>query len=157
MANTDQGYRIDLLAVDKGGRAILLGEVKAHPTKEAHAQEHLVFYLKMLRDSLPFALLADPERMRIYRWDGHSLSGPISTLPTIDVLGHYAPDIGNRLIFEDTLVTLIKAWLHDLAYHWKTERPPASDELARIALLPQLEEGDTDARVEVANGDLRRD
>src|SRR5205823_1690342 len=93
MSRIDRGYRIDLLAVDKDDRPILLGEVKARPTTEADAEAQLVFYLKLLHTPVPFALLADPERTRIFRWDGQSLSGPISTLSTIDVLRPYAADL----------------------------------------------------------------
>jgi hypothetical protein len=45
--------------------------------------------------------------------------------------------------FESYLLTLVEAWLRDLAYHWKSEDPPGSEELGRAGLLEKLEGGTT--------------
>ena len=44
---------------------------------------------------------------------------------------------------------LIEAWLRDLAYNWKSEIPPASEQIAAIGLLPLLAGGTTKSGVEI--------
>ena len=33
----------------------------------------------------------------------------------------------NIMLFEYYLITLIQAWIKDLAYHWKIQKPPSID------------------------------
>jgi hypothetical protein len=40
-------------------------------------------------------------------------------------------------------MTLIQAWLRDLAYHWKSEIPPHQEEIQKIGLLDYLIDGIT--------------
>jgi len=44
-------------------------------------------------------------------------------------------------VFESYLLTLVEAWLRDLAYHWKSEDPPGSEELGKAGLIEKLEGG----------------
>ncbi len=157
MTNFDQGYRLDLVAVDKEEQTILIGGVRAHPVAESDATEELTTNLRALREPPPFALFVDPAQIRLFRWDGNSLSEPVYTLATIDVLRYYDPDLGQRRVFEAYLTTLVESWLRDLAYHWKSERPPATDELSEVGLLKLLEGGGTLSNVEMCGGHLHRD
>jgi hypothetical protein len=70
------------------------------------------------------------------------------------VLRHYDAEFSNKRIFELYLTTLVEAWLRDLAYHWKSEKPPASEQLAAIGLLQQLEGGTTQPEVALGGGTL---
>lgn len=40
-------------------------------------------------------------------------------------------------------MTLVEAWLRDLAYNWKSEKPPGADERLPTGLLGGLEGGMT--------------
>jgi len=71
------------------------------------------------------------------------------------VLRHYEAEFGTKRIFELYLTALVEAWLRDLAYHWKSEKPPASEQLAAIGLLQQLAGGTTQLEVAL-NGDTVR-
>ena len=73
----------------------------------------------------------------------HGLGEPIVQLDTRQVLQHYDTDFPRRRVFEFYLLTLVEAWLRDLAYHWKSENPPGSEELGRTGLLEKLEGGTT--------------
>jgi hypothetical protein len=55
----------------------------------------------------------------------------------------YDPEFPRERVFESYLLTLVEAWLRDLAYHWKSENPPGSEELGRAGLLEKLEGGTT--------------
>jgi hypothetical protein len=74
---------------------------------------------------------------------GENLGEPLVRLDTRQVLQHYDPDFPSRRVFEAYLLTLAEAWLRDLAYHWKSESPPGSDELRSVGLLEKLEGGTT--------------
>ena len=41
-------------------------------------------------------------------------------------LSFYEPDLDRKRISPDYLEGLIEAWLRDFAFHWKSQRPPAS-------------------------------
>jgi hypothetical protein len=64
-------------------------------------------------------------------------------LDTPKVLSHYDPDFAGKRIFEFYLLTLVEAWLRDLAYHWKSPNPPGSEELQAAGFLGRVEGGTT--------------
>jgi hypothetical protein len=99
-------------------------------------------------------MLADPERIQVFQWDGKQLSGPISSLSTPEVLSAYEPDFSRKRIFEFYLVRLLEAWLRDAAYHWKSDSPPGSAELRKVGLLERVEGGTRVAEPEVQRGHL---
>lgn len=153
-----RGKQIDLLVTDKNGQIIVVGEARTHPTTRAYeVAEHLTHYLGALPDPVPFILVVDLEKIEIFGWNGRSLSGPLLVLPTDEILRPYDPDFGSRRIFEPFLITLVEAWLRDLAYRWKSETPPGCEAVAKIGLLPLLEGGATKSEVTLTNGHLRRD
>ena len=94
-------------------------------------------------ESVAFVLAIDPNSIQLYRPEGESLGEPIARLDTRQVLQHYDPEFSRKRVFESYLLTLVEAWLRDLAYHWKTEYPPGSAELGRTGLLEKLEGGTT--------------
>jgi hypothetical protein len=141
--------QVDLIAEDPDGRAILLGEVKAGKAGPEQV-EQLRSYLEAANATIPYALLADFDQIRIYTWDGGHLSGPVFTAETTPILRHYAEDFGTVRIYKPYFVTLIEAWLRDLAYRWKSEEPPGAGPLTEIGLLPLLGRGTT--RTEVTIG-----
>ncbi|AFZ27170.1 hypothetical protein Cylst_5125 [Cylindrospermum stagnale PCC 7417] len=109
-----------------------------------------------LRINFRFAMLVDLEKIEIFKVSDDSniraeillkradilshIEAKIS-LESDDILSHYDPEFSKKRIFDFHLQTLVKSWLRDLAYHWKSETPPASRELTEIGLLQLLEGG----------------
>jgi hypothetical protein len=135
----DNGF--DAAVVDRENHAVALIEVKANPVENGAPIPPR--QLAKSAEQIPFVLLIDPNSIRLYRPSGENLGEPIVQLDTQQVLQHYDPELPTRRVFEPYLLTLVEAWLHDLAYHWKSEKPPGSEELARAGLLEKLEGGTT--------------
>ncbi|WP_026736598.1 hypothetical protein [Fischerella sp. PCC 9605] len=147
--NLEDVERPDVVALDKDGQVVLIAEVKGFPfsfkdkkTKE-YAILRLIDYLKASKSLIPFAMLVDGENILIFKWDGKNLSEPLLCLNTAETLSYYEPKFNSKQIFSLYLTGLTEAWLRDLAYHWKSEIPPASKDMAKIGLLELLQEGTT--------------
>jgi hypothetical protein len=139
---------VDVLAYDSERRAVLLVEVKG-TVATGEAVEQLRRYLQAANTCIPFAMLVDPSRIQIFRWDGQQLSGPIQTFETPEILGHYSERFGTRRVSEDYLRGLVDLWLQDLAFHWKSPSPPGSSELAADGLGTRLAGGTTEMEVAI--------
>ena len=141
----------DIIAYNSEGQMVLIAEVKGTalknggPKKQAISQ--LRWYLQTANTVIPFVMLADIEDIEIFQGNDADLLEPISSIKTADVLSHYDPEFGKKRIFEPYLKTLVEAWLRDLAYHWKSEKPPASEQLADIGLSQRLAGGTTEAGI----------
>jgi hypothetical protein len=140
----------DIVALDKEGQIILIAEVKGLPLKfqgtkaQEYASLRLIDYLQAAKIAIPFAMLVDVDKIQILKWDGNNLSEPIVCFNTADVLSHYEPKFRDKRIFSLYLKGLTEAWLRDLAYHWKSEIPPFTNEMAEIGLLQLVEDGTTE-------------
>ncbi|MBW4546583.1 MAG: hypothetical protein KME25_19375 [Symplocastrum torsivum CPER-KK1] len=137
----------DIIAQDKSRKIILVVEVKArHLEGKQHKDwfiEKVKSYLQAANTEIPFAMLVDLEDIQIFRCDDTNLSESVSYIKTAPVLSHYEPRYGEIRIFHHYLEGLVEAWLSDLAYHWKSQTPPASQQLAEVGLLQQIEDGTT--------------
>jgi len=136
----DNGF--DAAVVDRENHPVALVEVKAHPV-ESWATI-LSGQLAKLAERDAFVLTVDPNCIHLYRPAGENLGEPIAHLDTRQILQHYDPEFPNKRVFEFYLLTLVEAWLRDLAYHWKSENPPGSEELGSTGLLEKLEGGTTE-------------
>ena len=136
----DNGF--DAAVMDRENHAVALVQVKAHPVERWATV--LPRQLAKLAERVAFVLTIDPGCIQVYRPGGQSLGEPIVRLDTRQVLGHYDPEFPRKRVFESYLLTLVEAWLRDLAYHWKSENPPGSEELGRAGLLEKLEGGTTE-------------
>jgi hypothetical protein len=143
---------IDLAALDEQDQPILIAQVQTRPVEEDDLA-YLSSSLSMLAHVVPFAMLANQEEIRLYQWDGKELSNPVAVLRTSDALREYEPEFGQIRIFQRYLVTLIE--LRDLAYHWKSNTPPGSQQLRKAGLLDKLVGGTTRTEVEIIGGHLR--
>ncbi|BAZ26582.1 hypothetical protein NIES4073_74900 [Kalymmatonema gypsitolerans NIES-4073] len=139
----------DFVALDKEGQVILIAEFKGFPfhftdkkTKK-YAILRLIDYSELAKNIIPFVMLVDVDNILIFKWDGKFFSEPILCLNTANVLSHYEPEFSSRQIFSLYLTTLTEAWSSDFSYHWKSQMPPASKEMAEIGLLQRLEGGYT--------------
>ncbi len=135
----DTGF--DVAVVDRENHAVALVQVKADPV--GSWATILPTQLPKFAESVAFVLTIDPNCIQLYTPVGESLGEPIVQLDTQQVLQHYDPEYSRKRVFEPYLLTLVEAWLRDLAYHWKSEDPPASEELGRAGLLEKLEGGTT--------------
>ncbi|MEC4986119.1 MAG: hypothetical protein SAJ37_19780 [Oscillatoria sp. PMC 1068.18] len=139
----------DLIAADKNGKVVLLVEVKARKLSSEKDRElliaHLNSYFSSGKSKVPFAMLIGSDKIEVFNFD-YDLDTLelILSLETAFILSYYEPKYGEKRIFHHYLVGLVRAWLRDLAYHWKSATPPASKEIAEIGLLALLDEGTTD-------------
>jgi hypothetical protein len=134
----DNGF--DAAVVDREDHAVALVQVKAHPVERWATS--LPSQLANA-EQVAFVLTIDPNCIQLYRPAGEILGEPIARLDTRQVLEHYDPEFARKRVFESYLLTLVEAWLRDLAYHWKSENPPGSEELGRAGLLEKFEGGTT--------------
>ena len=135
----DSGF--DAAVVDRENHKVALVEVKAHPVERWATT--LPRQLAKFAEPVAFVLTIDPNSIQLYRPTGEGFGEPIVHLDTRQVLQHYDPEFPRERVFEPYLLTLVEAWLRDLAYHWKSENPPGSEELGRTGLLEKLEGGTT--------------
>jgi hypothetical protein len=147
---------IDVIALDKTGQIILVADVRGSKTVKRTIQQ-FTSYLKAAKTVVPFAMLVDLETIEIARWDKEDWSESICSLKTAKIFSFYTNDFGKKTIYGDYLEALVESWLRDLAYHWKSKTPPASEALAAIGLLQQLEDGSTKRGVEIAGDTVLRD
>ena len=143
-SRTRRPLQADVVAFDRHGRAVLL--VEARPDGGCNgamtAPRQLALRLRAAEPTIPFGMSADLAEMRIFGWDGRALSH-LSTLRTEPILSAYDPEFGRKRIFKEYFITLIEGWLRDVAYGWKSERPPELDALESIHLAERLKGGTT--------------
>jgi len=137
---TDSGF--DAAFVDRENHTVALVEVKEYPIGQKWGT-FLPKQLAKFAEHVDYVLTIDPHCIQFFRPAGDNLGDPIVHLDTPQILEHYDPEFTKRRVFESYLLTLVEAWLRDLAYHWKSENPPGSEELRRAGLLGKLEGGTT--------------
>ncbi len=135
----DSGF--DAAVLDREDRTVALIEARAHP--EERWATIVPRQLARFGERVDFVLTIDPNCIQLYRSGGESLGEPIVRLDTRQILRHYAPKFPGERVFAPYMVTLAEAWLRDLAYHWKSQDPPGSEELAGTGLLEKIEGGTT--------------
>ncbi len=136
----DNGF--DAAILDKENHAVAFVQVKAHPVERWATS--LQRQLANFTEPVAFVFTIDPNCIHLYRPARENLGEPIVHLDTRLVLQHYDPEFSRKRVFEFYLLTLVEAWLRDLAYHWKSENPPGSEELGRAGLLEKIEGGTTE-------------
>jgi hypothetical protein len=139
--------RADIIAFDLEEKAVLLIEVKKASIAVQHGEMQLAEYLRLMPAVVPYAMLVNTQEMRVYRWDGQRLDGPVVTLETARALTPYEPDFEQKPIYEYYLIGLVEAWLRDIAYHWKSSIPPYFEAMSNIGLAEQLAGGTTRSQV----------
>ena len=137
----DRGF--DAAVFDRENLPVALIQVKARPLGKEWTP---LLRSELKRRPFPpadFLLAIDPDCIHLYRLSEKELSDPVVHLDTPKVLSHYDPDFTGERIFEHYLLTLVEAWLRDLAYHWKSPNPPGSEELKAAGFLGRVEGGTT--------------
>jgi hypothetical protein len=151
----------DIIAEDRNGNPILIAQVKLSVGSFADTEAFVSQFVR-LAPPLAFGMFVDLEDMLLFSRESASPEAPVASLKTMEILRHYDPEFagkesvyGSKMIFRGLVGTLVEAWLRDLAYHWKSEVPPGSDEISRIGLLDHLEGGMTRSDVTIAVSPLR--
>lgn len=134
-------YPFDAAVTDKDDRVVALVEVKETP--RSNWPEILAPRLKGMPETVAFILAVDTREILVYRVDGEELGGPVASLRSAEVFSPYDPGFPTRRVFHPYLITLVEAWLRDLAYHWKSDSPPGQDELRESGFLRKVEGGST--------------
>lgn len=142
----------DMIVENHEGLPILLVEVKARKA-DSRTINQVTNYMRYFQTLLPreaglpalYTMIVDPERIEVFVWDGNQLTGPVFSAEAGPILGYYSAyyeDFLARGIRKSFLETLVKAWLRDLNYQWKTKSSnvPGADALAEIGLLSQLKD-----------------
>jgi len=138
----------EIVVDDRHGRPVALVEVRTSIASDEILQE-CVSQLDHSHPSILFGIFVDLEDIHIFKRDVRTRTFfPYVKLSTRMVLTHYDPDFagkdthyGSIAAFRGLLETLVTAWLRDLAYQWKSERPPGVEELSPTGLLEMIEGG----------------
>jgi len=141
------------VAIDSEERVFMLIESPGREITQLDKEE-FIGYLKAAQGVIPFGMMVDKEEIQIYAIDSANLYEPICTLKVVEVLCRYDPEIGNKqkspyYLNARYLVGKVESWLDDLAYRWKSEIPPATEQMEAIGLLPLLSGGQTKSDVEI--------
>src|SRR4028118_982178 len=94
---------VDIIALDKDDRVVALIEVKIIQAQEKAAKQRIADYMiswikaalaKMSeqRTVIPYAMFVDTEQILIFKWGGVSLSEPVCSLNTGEILRYYEPE-----------------------------------------------------------------
>lgn len=139
----------DILAKDADGKAFLLVKVQADKAEYKSVQK-LLYTWQAVNSLIPFAMFVNLEKTWIYkRHHKNFTQEPIQKFKTGDILKFYDENFDKKQILKPYLITLVEAWLGDLAYNWKWENPPASKHLDEIGLLQKIKGGTTQCEVEL--------
>ena len=139
-------HQPDILVTDKHGKVVLILEAKAKQNPDNFIEstiQNLKLYLNSIESEINFVILADLENIQIFQVLKKKDFQKIITLKTAKILKFYDPDFCREKIFDLYFITLLEAWLRDLAYHWKSIDTPGAKELAEIGLLNLIQGGDT--------------
>jgi hypothetical protein len=141
----------DIIVENQEGLPVLLVEVKRSKA-DSRTTDQVTKYLRGADLPAIYTMIVDPERIEVFVWDGNQLTGPVFSAEASPILKYYSEyyeDFLARGIRRSFLETLVKAWLRDLDYQWKTKSSnvPGADALAEIGLLSQLK--DSTIRYEV--------
>lgn len=82
-----------------------------------------------------YGLLVSPSSIRLYNGTGDE---PLASWSTAEVLGNYHPLYTQWQSTPLALMTLVEAWLSDLAFGWSGRPVPGSDDFERIGLGRKL-------------------
>ncbi|MBK1987974.1 hypothetical protein A0J48_010555 [Sphaerospermopsis aphanizomenoides BCCUSP55] len=138
----------DIVVLDKNQQIALLVDIKAKKIHDEDKKSNLSKITQLyLQNSqkIRFAMLAELDNITIFQYkNGTTQNSPLK-LETAEILSTYDSDFKDKKhkIFAFYLKTLVESWLRDLAYHWKSDKPPASNQLQEIELLDKIEGGDT--------------
>lgn len=136
---------VDVLVTDREDRPIVVGEARWKPIPESVARSLVKDSLTVSDRRVPFVLIADRDRIRLYRGGEEWTGRPVFSSDTDPILGYYAryyEETRPRPVGDDLFLELVLVWIRDLSYRWmsRTSPPPAFEELDRLGLVPLLKD-----------------
>jgi len=147
---------VDLVAFDRDGRPVLIVAATGQEVRPIFLAAYLEI-LGAIRRDIPFAILADPERMTIYRKDRTWSVSPVAAISTGEILDFYGSPPGVGRDSKNYIIGMTDAWLRDFNWHWKSPTPPASETMTDLGLATRLARGRTRRRVRIACLPVRGD
>ena len=153
---SDRHALLDLVALDREGKPVLMVGAEGQEADPIILASYLEVFGAIRRD-IPFAVLASPKNLILYRKDPSRAFEAIAEIPTRKILEFYSSNFEDGLTFKEFLVGMIDAWLRDLMGHWKSPTPPASETMKALGLADRLEGGSLKRRVRLACLPVRRD
>lgn len=153
---------VDLIIINRKGRPIVVGEARWEPISESVADSLVKDSRDFADRRVPFVLIADHERIRLYMGEGAARSGPVYSTETDPILAYYSAYYRERhpnRISEDLFLEVVLAWIRDLSYRWKskTDPPPAFETLDRLGLVRLLKDALFNTEARSGGYRLRRD
>lgn len=146
---SDRHALADLVVFDREDRPVLI--VAADGKKiEPRYRESYREILRSIRRNIPFAILADPEEIAVYRKDRTRTLVHLASIPTREILRAYDPVPDRGRFSKDLLAGMIDAWILDFQSHWKFPMPPGSETLAALGLSGRLDGGRSKREVRLA-------
>lgn len=124
-----------LVVVDAAERPLLVADTADELAAANGAGDRLRRRCDEVRGGARFGVLVSPATIRIFE-AGHDT--PVLKLATADVLGSYHPswDLWQRA--PRHLMTLVEAWLSDLAWGWRGTPIPGEAQLTELGLVGEL-------------------
>jgi hypothetical protein len=152
---------VDLLAVDREDRPVLIGEVKQKDEPAGAALARIRDFLEFADLAVPFVMIVDHDRITIYRGDEELRDEPVFSARTKPIFSYYSDYYreSKRKVGTDFLRDLALGWLQDLSYRWKSKStsPPAYEEVERLGLVQLLQDATFDEEVAFGGYRLYRD
>lgn len=136
-------FELDLVARNKQEEIVIVAQLKANTGSQHYALMYLQQVAEAIKLSIPFWMVVDLEKIKIFKLNPEKKLEPVLTLNTSEILSYYEQNFSTKRIFHYYLTGLLQLWLNDFQYNWKMKSPPASQEVAEIGLLPLLIGGDT--------------
>ena len=153
---------VDVIVIDRQNRPIVVGEARWEPIPDSAAHSLVKGSREHADRRVPYILIADRERIRIYRGDEGAKRGPVFSTDSGPILSYYSTFYRERRperISEDLFLELVLVWIRDLSYRWKskTSPPPAFEALDRLGLVRLLDDALINSEVRSGGYRLRRD
>jgi len=124
-----------LVVVDADERPLLVADSADELAAANGAGDRLRRRCDEVRGGARFGLLVSPTSIRIFE---AGRAEPVLKLATADVLGSYHPTWHLWQRAPRHLMTLVEAWLSDLAWGWRGLAIPGEAELSATGLVAQL-------------------
>lgn len=140
--NASNLIRADILALDANDEPVMLVKVRAIQHIDQTTQDTVVAGVQDSGIVVRYIMFVDLQEIRLFNWDSAKLTA-VFQVPTAQVLSHYDDEFGGKRVFDYYLTKLVAAWLHDLAYQWKSSMPPCYDELTQLGFVELLRGGAT--------------
>jgi hypothetical protein len=126
-----------IVALDKDDQPVLMIDVRS---SDFFALTDINILKMENYQHIPYLMFVNSNVIRIFKTPSFE---EILRLNTKETLTFYATEINKKRVSTSFIMTLIQAWLRDLAYHWKSEIPPHQEEIQKIGLLDYLIDGIT--------------